>query len=159
MPLSGRCLDAVWTLSGRCLDTVWTGSGLSRHLWELHKPGWLQLNLDDLLAMQRAALAGESLAERRRPSPLAIGCTPGPEAWCGTAARLPERSTRAAASWRTSTRPSSPTLTSSSSGAAYTGVRVCVLSESVRPWLGRRREGDLKTGRGKEQGNWECQSP
>ena len=34
---------------------------------------WLQLNLDDLLAMQRAALAGESLAERRRPSPLAIG--------------------------------------------------------------------------------------
>ena len=34
---------------------------------------WLQLNLDDLLAMQRAALAGETLAERRRPSPLAIG--------------------------------------------------------------------------------------
>lgn len=34
---------------------------------------WLQLNLDDLLAMQRATLAGESLAERRRPSPLAIG--------------------------------------------------------------------------------------
>ena len=30
-------------------------------------------------------------------------------------------------------------------------VRVCVLSPSVRPWLGRRREGDFKTGRGKEQ--------
>ena len=28
---------------------------------------------------------------------------------------------------------------------------VCVLSPSVRPWLGRRREGDFKTGRGKEQ--------
>ena len=39
VPLSGRCLDAVWTLSGRCLDTVWTGSGLSRHVWELQKPG------------------------------------------------------------------------------------------------------------------------
>ena len=31
---------------------------------------------------------------------------------------------------------------------------VCVLSPSVRPWLGRRREGDFKTGR-----VWECQSP
>ena len=28
---------------------------------------------------------------------------------------------------------------------------VCVLSPSVRPWLGRRREGDFKTERGKEQ--------
>ena len=28
---------------------------------------------------------------------------------------------------------------------------VCVLSPSVRPWLGRRRGGDFKTGRGKEQ--------
>ena len=27
VPLSGRCLDAVWTLSGRCLDAVWTLSG------------------------------------------------------------------------------------------------------------------------------------
>ena len=49
VPLSGRCLDAVWTrcldavwtLSGRCLDTVWTGSGLSRQVRELHKPGLL----------------------------------------------------------------------------------------------------------------------
>ena len=40
------------------------------------------------------------------------------------------------------------------SDALALGRTCCVLSPSVA-----RSEGDFKTGRGKERGNWECQSP